>query len=656
MSFYTLLRALVAFLLLSGVAVAAHAQSVCVGPYLGDGGVEELCVHVNETGVGGVSMDFRGPSPLVIPPTAVGDYTVAMMAIYASDADGMAVILDGTVTRTSAGTDALVIVADGGLGTPITLPSSGSLVLVGAATDVSQTVLGGAAGFAFGPDTSWTSLGNIVCDEVTFGAGAFGCAIGELPVDPGTVAARNITTFHLNNVGQTIDIPSGAVVGDPPLIGEETELLELEVNGVLENFTSDQFTIYGPEANCAGDHWHTISGSATSLEGSTFTDNPECGAGKKSEVTVREFGEVDEDTEMPIDQNIDDGEGMIVASMLEVPGVLTLTNRDGGTLAVTATGTLHVDGTVINEAGGNLQNHGTVVNTSNTIRNRGLFVNRGTIDNTGTITNECGGVFENLGTLVGNPVIDVGCPDKAQQACANALNKSMAGVARAQDQTVGRCIRAFARNGASADACLGAVAPKVARARAKTDSAQAKKCTGTPMGFGPADSGIVNDAASAAGLGVISAVFGSPLDAALVTVAADPTGARCQSSLAKEGGKCLATRIKEFNRCKKKGLKGGTVVEGADLAACLGSDPKGKIARACDETTGKLATKILPKACGTVDLARSFPGCAVTTQNELATCVETSARCEACTALTNADGFSQDCDLFDDGVTNASCR
>ena len=63
MSFYTLFRALAAFLLLSGVAAAAHAQSVCVGPYLGDGGVEESCVHVNETGVGGVSMDFRGPSP-----------------------------------------------------------------------------------------------------------------------------------------------------------------------------------------------------------------------------------------------------------------------------------------------------------------------------------------------------------------------------------------------------------------------------------------------------------------------------------------------------------------------------------------------------------------------------------------------------------------
>ena len=175
------------------------------------------------------------------------------------------------------------------------------------------------------------------------------------------------------------------------------------------------------------------------------------------------------------------------------------------------------------------------------------------------------------------------------------------------------------------------------------------------MGFGPADAGVVNDAASAAAPGLLGDLFGPTLDTALVPSATDKVGAKCQSAVAKEGGKCVATWLKEFNRCKKSGLKDGTIGGGPDLAACLGSDPKGKIAKSCSAETGKLATKVLPKKCGAVDLAAGFPGCAAADAGALATCVEQSARCRVCTALSQADGFDGDCDAFDDGVSNASC-
>ena len=65
-------------------------------------------------------------------------------------------------------------------------------------------------------------------------------------------------------------------------------------------------------------------------------------------------------------------------------------------------------------------------------------------------------------------------------------------------------------------------------------------------------------------------------------------------------------------RNKKTRLKNGTVLAAEDLADCLGADPKGKIAKACDDMTGKLAAKILPKRCVAkgVDLtAASTPSC-----------------------------------------------
>ena len=67
-------------------AGSAWAQSVCVGDFLGAGGVEELCVHINETETGATFVD-RGSSPFVILET-VGDYLVDLEVTFASDGGG----------------------------------------------------------------------------------------------------------------------------------------------------------------------------------------------------------------------------------------------------------------------------------------------------------------------------------------------------------------------------------------------------------------------------------------------------------------------------------------------------------------------------------------------------------------------------------------
>ena len=89
---------------------------------------------------------------------------------------------------------------------------------------------------------------------------------------------------------------------------------------------------------------------------------------------------------------------------------------------------------------------------------------------------------------------------------------------------------------------------------------------------------------------------------------------------------------------------------------CLGTDPKGKIAKKCDPVSGPLATKVLPRICGTVDLSATFPGCGTADPGELASCLGEAVACRVCLGLSKADGLGEDCDVFDDGVANANCQ
>ena len=126
---------------------------------------------------------------------------------------------------------------------------------------------------------------------------------------------------------------------------------------------------------------------------------------------------------------------------------------------------------------------------------------------------------------------------------------------------------------------------------------------------------------------------------------------------------CHSAKLKAFNKCKKNGLKGK---DGAPILSfvelrdrCLGEgangipDPKGKIDKACDT---KMNAK-LAKKCSGLDYATILPGeCeGETTTSGLATCIDRLVECETCLALNAVDGMDRDCDLFDDGIANASC-
>ena len=248
-----------------------------------------------------------------------------------------------------------------------------------------------------------------------------------------------------------------------------------------------------------------------------------------------------------------------------------------------------------------------------------------------------------MGLLFATPAL--GAILKDEQNCINELNKGLASVAKAQGKEICSCIKNGSKGkleGQTIEACTTADSKgKVLKAKNKTRTKAASKCT-SPPSFGPTDPNTVNAVAVAKELILVHQIFGSDLDTAILDQAVDPDGGKCQVDVAKATKKCQDTRLKEYNKCKKDGLKSGGILGTSGLEACVGADPKGKIAKACDD---KLTSKIDKKCVGKLAV---FPGCndpsPPATSQDLASCLDQLVECEVCEALKVADDLSLFCE------------
>jgi hypothetical protein len=266
---------------------------------------------------------------------------------------------------------------------------------------------------------------------------------------------------------------------------------------------------------------------------------------------------------------------------------------------------------------------------------------------------------------------------KDQQKCTVGMGKNLQKVTSALATDIATCMKDGSKQklGGTVEACAAADAKgKVAAATEKTTEDFTKLCTGTSKGgspklppYGVVDADAVDDAGRAKEPALFHDVFGPDLDAALLLESADKDGAKCQQAVATSAKKCQDATLKTWVTCVALGLKDDDAPfeDAADLEACLGADPQGKIAKACDlreETSpGKLEVDGIRKALDTqclakgVDLAEAIPGCEPGDVEATHACVDAAVECRACLALNAAAGLARDCDLFDDGAANGSC-
>jgi len=161
-------------------------------------------------------------------------------------------------------------------------------------------------------------------------------------------------------------------------------------------------------------------------------------------------------------------------------------------------------------------------------------------------------------------------------------------------------------------------------------------------------------------LSLAARAFGNPVDPPIVAGAGDKKVVRCQQAVAKSLESCFDAHLAQYDGCKKTALKAGGASPAA-LVPCVGDDPKGTVAKACDSTPklDKIRTA-LQKSCLAqgVSLAAAFPACGTDGDVEAThACLVATVPCLTCLTVHTLDAFGSalDCDLFDDNQANDSC-
>lgn len=280
---------------------------------------------------------------------------------------------------------------------------------------------------------------------------------------------------------------------------------------------------------------------------------------------------------------------------------------------------------------------------------------------------------------------------KDQQKCITKLNKQGSKVAARQGKENAKCVK-FAGKGkldklgsSTAQECLTKdFKGKVAKDMLKTQDFEDKFCSevGSIPEFGLPSGTIastVNNAAQNNELRLVDDIFGQNLDAAIIDCDVSKDGCKCQDKVAKDMEKLMATKLKEFIKCKKFALKDGKspflsgAASAADLEDCvdnpltdgsIAQDSKGKIGKKGDKLAKDIFKKCYDKPDVPVDIATAFPnlcsdkdpsGGETLGANELAQCIDERVECRACLMINEMDNLNVDCDTFDDGNANGSC-
>lgn len=280
--------------------------------------------------------------------------------------------------------------------------------------------------------------------------------------------------------------------------------------------------------------------------------------------------------------------------------------------------------------------------------------------------------------------------DAAQQKCTNAVDLNADAVAWAQAGEINVCLRDAAKgklgDPVAALACFNADGKgKVGKKQSVAITKELRSCSPASLpGFGVPDLGgaytapatakefdaalheMYAEATSATAIKaentLLIDVFGNPLDDAILTSLDSATGAKCQAEIVKTLLKCERQKRKEYNKCEKASLKNGLASEGLLETTCLMTDgdpatpqpdPKGKLAKQCE---AKIAS-VLTKKCFGQNLDQLFPGeCKGSDAAAFPGCVVDRIDCRLCQQLNEFNGLSRDCDLYDDGLANDSCR
>lgn len=252
------------------------------------------------------------------------------------------------------------------------------------------------------------------------------------------------------------------------------------------------------------------------------------------------------------------------------------------------------------------------------------------------------------------------------QQCVGAQSAALAKQVKKAARELTRCVKRAGRGRQlderdpgvqSVDACvLADPRGKLAKLGEKAAARLERACPDPLPAFGVSDAATASARASAAAVGLVRDVLGPDLGPG--ALAMERRDAKCQQAAWQASAGCQRARLRAFARCQRDALRGGADSPQGLSEGCLGAgaepqpDPKGKIARACADPRRGLA-RAVAKRCDGLDVFTLLPPCGMAA--DPTACLAAHAACRTCEVLAISHRLARDCDLFDDGVANASC-
>ena len=251
-----------------------------------------------------------------------------------------------------------------------------------------------------------------------------------------------------------------------------------------------------------------------------------------------------------------------------------------------------------------------------------------------------------------------GLPASAAQRCVTQMNK--VGVKFYGTQLKGRkgCVKKASKETEATEYTIEesierSIGKKITSLEGKAARTERGKCKAPlpPFGFAPAAT--VSAAVPETETSMTEGVFGNDIDAALLTRDDDFRGNKCQQAVARGMYGYASAQTKELKSCISAGYSDGSFEDALTMGSCVGEDRNGKV----DSSRKKIETAVKSQCKDESQFSSWFPGdCSGSDSDSLADCIIAQVNCATCDFTNAMHDLFVNCDEYDNGVVDGSCR
>jgi len=239
-----------------------------------------------------------------------------------------------------------------------------------------------------------------------------------------------------------------------------------------------------------------------------------------------------------------------------------------------------------------------------------------------------------------------------QGLCTDTVLRDFVRLSKRQGKELRRCLGAAAKRTltGSLDACINEdPGGGIARTRTQNIDRAMGVCTEAALDFGPRSVASATAVAVSSQSALLAATLGPAASEDAATALGGKLTARCRAAVHASLEKCRRTKLQDFRRCVRDGIRDGIITDETGIAQCADQ------AASLDCNPARLERRMTRCQDRGVNLVTAFPGCDESAPTLAGQCAQRQLECQVCLALNRVGFVDRDCDVVDDGLDNGSC-